>query len=135
MRLGGTRRLQRGAVEQLEKIGANVVQRKGMHQKIAIMDDKITWEGSLNILSHRDTQDQMRRIDGAHAVQEIVRNLELDKKEVPENKTGKICPKCQEKGIESTMVVRKSIYGSFWGCVRYPECRYTENISKSKIGK
>ena len=44
-------------INQLGKLGAKVIQRKGMHQKIAIFDNNIIWEGSLNILSHNDTQE------------------------------------------------------------------------------
>jgi DNA topoisomerase-1 len=36
------------------------------------------------------------------------------------------CPTCKE----GKLVVRKSIYGAFIGCNRYPKCRYTEKIDK-----
>jgi len=36
-------------INQFENLGSKVIQRKGMHQKIAIIDGKIAWEGSLNI--------------------------------------------------------------------------------------
>jgi len=77
----------------------------------------------------------MRRIDGANAVQEIVRNLELEKADAPGNVTGKRCPKCLENGIESSMVVRQGRYGTFGGCTRYPACRHTEKILKRSAGK
>ncbi|MBO4928280.1 MAG: topoisomerase DNA-binding C4 zinc finger domain-containing protein [Clostridiales bacterium] len=35
----------------------------------------------------------------------------------------KICPKCG-----SLMVSRKGPYGEFWGCCRYPDCSFKENI-------
>ena len=34
------------------------------------------------------------------------------------------CPKCNEGDI----VLRSSIYGKFYGCSRYPKCRYTEKL-------
>lgn len=37
----------------------------------------------------------------------------------------KICPKCSKK-----LVVRKSIYGQFYGCSNYPNCRHIEKIEK-----
>jgi DNA topoisomerase I len=40
-------------------------------------------------------------------------------------KEGSQCPKC-EKG---TLKLRKSIYGSFFGCTSYPKCKYTEKIA------
>ena len=35
------------------------------------------------------------------------------------------CPKCKDGNI----VLRKSIYGSFYGCSNYPKCRYTEKLA------
>jgi len=40
-------------------------------------------------------------------------------------KKDKICPKCKE-GI---LMVRKSKYGIFLGCNKYPNCKYTERIT------
>lgn len=34
------------------------------------------------------------------------------------------CPKCND----GSLVLRKSIYGSFYGCNRFPKCRHTEKI-------
>ena len=33
------------------------------------------------------------------------------------------CPRCG-----GMMVMRSGIYGKFWGCNHYPDCRYTRNI-------
>jgi hypothetical protein len=117
-------------IQQLQSIGATVIQRKGMHQKIALIDDKIAWEGSLNILSHHDTQEQMRRIEGTNAVKEIARNMELDKNDVVVSMTENLCPQCLAGGIRSDMIVRQGKYGTFWGCTRYPACKHTENIGR-----
>jgi DNA topoisomerase I len=38
----------------------------------------------------------------------------------------KICPKCK-----GNLVVRKSIYGTFYGCSGFPKCRYTERIREN----
>lgn len=37
--------------------------------------------------------------------------------------TGKLCPKCN-----SVMLLRKSTYGSFYGCSGFPKCRHTEKF-------
>lgn len=51
--------------------GITVVRLPKMHQKIAIIDNLICWEGSLNILSHRDTRESMRRLEGRLIVAEL----------------------------------------------------------------
>ena len=44
---------------------------------------------------------------------------------------GKICPKCKE----GKLVVRKSIYGTFMACNRFPKCRYTESLTNGNTKK
>ncbi len=55
-------------------------------------------------------------------------HTEEDIKEIEDISNGKVekeCPKCKE----GKLVVRKSIYGAFLGCNKYPKCRYTEKIN------
>lgn len=56
----------------LKEFGATIVFQSKMHQKIALIDDAIRWEGSLNILSHCDTQEQMRRIQSKDEVRQAI---------------------------------------------------------------
>ena len=48
--------------------------------------------------------------------------------DIESGKLEKQCPKCKE----GRLVVRKSVYGSFLGCDRYPKCRFTERIEKEE---
>ncbi|HHW28223.1 MAG TPA: hypothetical protein GXX21_01505 [Syntrophomonadaceae bacterium] len=102
-----------------------------MHQKIAIIDGKVVWEGSLNILSHIDGREQMRRIAEQETAKEIIRLLELDQSEA--EGTERFCPVCLEKGIKSRMVLKKGRYGAFYSCERFPECRHAENLRRHKF--
>ena len=110
-------------IEHMRAIGAKVIERKSMHQKVAIIDDKIAWEGSLNILSHRDTGEQMRRFEGISTVKELIKNLELDHSDAAGNLSGKTCPR---PGCGKPLVYRRSKYGKFLGCSGYPKCDYIE---------
>lgn len=49
----------------------------GIHQKVAIIDGCISWEGSLNILSHWGKRESMRRLPGTGVAREILDNLQL----------------------------------------------------------
>lgn len=50
------------ALEKLEKLGVHVLfPGRYIHQKVAIIDRKILWDGSLNIMSHRASNEMMRR--------------------------------------------------------------------------
>ena len=52
-------------IEALEALGIQVFLCTGNHhRKLAIIDRKILWEGSLNILSQTKSREIMRRLDG-----------------------------------------------------------------------
>lgn len=114
-------------IDQLRSIGVSVIERRSMHQKIAIIDDAVAWEGSLNILSHRDTEEHMRRFEGLSTVEEIIRNLELDKEMPTGNQMEEKCP---EQGCDGYLVVRTKYGRKFLGCSNYAKkkCRYTRRI-------
>lgn len=49
-------------IEDLQRLGAEVFFTGGHHRKLAIVDQRILYEGSLNILSQNDSSEVMRRI-------------------------------------------------------------------------
>lgn len=51
-------------------------------------------------------------------------------KAIESGKTEIKCPKCGEP-----LMVRKSVYGQFLGCSKFPKCRYTEKIPKDDSEK
>jgi len=55
------------------------------------------------------------------------KKLDMTKKERKAMEKEK-CPTCKE----GNLVLRKSIYGEFYGCSRYPKCRFTKRIAKEK---
>lgn len=50
------------AIKQLQKIGVTILYTGGHHRKLAIVDNCVLWEESLNILSQHDSCEVMRRI-------------------------------------------------------------------------
>ncbi len=120
-------------IRQLRSIGVKVIERRNMHQKVAIIDNAIAWEGSLNILSHRDTGEQMRRFEGASAIEDIIKNLQLDEDMPVGAQTDEACP----DGCGGFLVVRAA-RGSgrrFLGCSNYPRCRYTRPLGRLTSAK
>jgi ssDNA-binding Zn-finger/Zn-ribbon topoisomerase 1 len=55
----------------LRDLGITVDLRQRMHEKIAILDGRVLWHGSLNILSHRDTRESMLRIESPSACERL----------------------------------------------------------------
>jgi len=69
------------ALSRYEKLGINIYyQGRYIHEKVAIIDREILWEGSLNILSHRSSREMMRRISGEISAIEVMNYLELNNK-------------------------------------------------------
>lgn len=67
-------------IERLSGIGIKVLPFMGkIHRKLAIIDRKILWEGSLNILSQNDSTEVMRRFEGEESSKQMVSFLKLDK--------------------------------------------------------
>jgi len=66
------------AIRWCESIGIQVFLCLGNHhRKLAIIDRKILWEGSLNILSQTKSREIMRRIDDKEAALEMFNFLEF----------------------------------------------------------
>lgn len=67
------------SVNQLQLAGAEVLMTVGHHRKLIIIDDTITWEGSLNVLSQNDSCEIMRRIDSREVTLQTLQFLRLDR--------------------------------------------------------
>jgi phosphatidylserine/phosphatidylglycerophosphate/cardiolipin synthase-like enzyme len=67
------------AVDKLQAIGVQVLYTVKHHRKLAIIDRKVTWEGSLNILSHSDSAEIMRRINSEADAKALIRFIKLPK--------------------------------------------------------
>ncbi|MEK7571261.1 MAG: phospholipase D-like domain-containing protein [Patescibacteria group bacterium] len=67
-------------IQWFERIGIQPLLCVGNHhRKLAIVDRKILWEGSLNILSQMKSREIMRRIDDKQLTEEMFRFLKLGK--------------------------------------------------------
>lgn len=65
-------------IHKFEVLGVQVLLCTGNHyRKLAILDRKILWEGSLNILSQTKSREIMRRIDDEQATMEMFNFLKL----------------------------------------------------------
>lgn len=68
------------AIRQLESMGVQVIiSTDNSHRKIAIIDQNILWEGSLNILSQNNSREYMRRIQSQTHTKECFKFINLGK--------------------------------------------------------
>ncbi len=67
-------------IQNFERTGIQTLIALGNHhRKLAILDRKILWEGSLNILSQNNSREIMRRIESERFASEMFNFLRLDK--------------------------------------------------------
>jgi glycerophosphoryl diester phosphodiesterase len=65
-------------IAHLQQAGVTVLFTGGHHRKLAIIDDRILWEGSLNILSQNISCEIMRRMHSEQLVNQMLAFLKLD---------------------------------------------------------
>jgi phosphatidylserine/phosphatidylglycerophosphate/cardiolipin synthase-like enzyme len=67
------------AVAKLQHMGVHVLYTGGHHRKLVVIDRKILYEGSHNVLSQNNSSEVMRRIESAQLAWQMIRFVELDK--------------------------------------------------------
>ena len=64
------------ALNLLTRNGINIIYKSNIHQKFAIMDQKIVWYGSINLLSYGSAQESIMRIEGSNIANELIKSIE-----------------------------------------------------------
>jgi phosphatidylserine/phosphatidylglycerophosphate/cardiolipin synthase-like enzyme len=67
------------AIAKLQHIGVHVLYTGGHHRKLVIVDRKVLYEGSLNVLSQNNRSEVMRRIESAQLAWQTIGFVGLDK--------------------------------------------------------
>lgn len=114
----------------LKEMNITVKFRDRMHEKIAIIDKKIEWSGSLNILSHNNSKEYMKRFEGENTINELIQRFDLEKLLYSPNLNGEICPKCNQNFVKTkyNRKLKKHFY-----CCDSRDCNFTADISIKTI--
>ncbi len=56
--------------------GVRVVFKSNIHQKFAVMDQKVVWYGSINLLSYGSAQESIMRIESSNIANELMKSIE-----------------------------------------------------------
>ena len=64
------------ALELLTDSGVSIVFKSNIHQKFAVIDQKVVWYGSINLLSYGSAQESIMRIDSANIANELMKSIE-----------------------------------------------------------
>jgi hypothetical protein len=112
--------------DELKRIGVQVVERAGLHEKFAFIDRKVAWEGSLNILSQSEgkSTEHMRRLPFAKTCEELIdlhkfgSDTEVEPGLRQPAQTNRKCEKCG-----SPKVLVRGPQTIFLGCMDFPKCQ------------
>ncbi|MCK9411811.1 MAG: DEAD/DEAH box helicase family protein [Prolixibacteraceae bacterium] len=63
------------AIDELKNSGVTLVPKSGIHQKFAIIDQKIIWYGSINLLSYGSAEESMMRIINPGIASELIESI------------------------------------------------------------
>lgn len=67
-------------IQRFEYSGIQVLLYDGNHhRKLSILDQKILWEGSLNILSQTKSREIMRKIENEEVIKDMIKFLKFDR--------------------------------------------------------
>ncbi len=61
----------------LRNDGVNLLFKSGVHQKFAVIDDRIVWYGSVNLLSFGTSEETMMRLESSNIASELLKSLGL----------------------------------------------------------
>jgi superfamily II DNA or RNA helicase len=64
------------ALDLLAESGINLIFKSNIHQKFAIMDQKIVWYGSINLLSYGSAQESIMRIESFNIANELMKSMD-----------------------------------------------------------
>ena len=65
------------AIDELKSSGATLVLKSNIHQKFAIIDQRIIWYGSINLLSYGSAEETMMRIVSPGIASELIESIKL----------------------------------------------------------
>ncbi len=76
---GAMRQQALSSIATLQSIGVEVLYTSNLHRKLAMIDNEVLWEGSLNILSQSDSCEMMRRTRSKDVVRQMIRFTKLSR--------------------------------------------------------
>lgn len=66
----------KGIIDSIKNSGVNVVMKSNIHQKFAIIDQRIVWYGSINLLSFGNAEESVMRLDSPNIAYELMNTVE-----------------------------------------------------------
>ncbi len=62
-------------MQSIENSGLNIIFKNNFHQKFAVIDERIVWYGSINLLSFGRAEESMMRLDSLNITDELLGSI------------------------------------------------------------
>ena len=59
----------------LDDLGVSLVFKSNIHQKFAIIDEKVVWYGSINLLSFGAAEESIMRLESSNIANELIKGI------------------------------------------------------------
>ncbi|WP_320415656.1 phospholipase D-like domain-containing protein [Candidatus Contubernalis alkalaceticus] len=66
----------KNTLDLLENAGIRIITKPNIHQKFAVMDQRLLWYGSINLLSFGGAEESIMRLDSPSIVSELIRSID-----------------------------------------------------------
>lgn len=117
--------------DNLKELNIEIIPKSLTHEKLAIIDRKIIWHGSLNILSHKNTSELMIRFvaEESKFSEEILKLCGINIEKITEdNIIAKRINELNQKGIGfcpdgHPLALKRGSRGLFISCSNFPYCK------------
>jgi superfamily II DNA or RNA helicase len=73
---GEDRPILKATLASLQEAGVRLLFKPNIHQKFTVIDQKIVWYGSINLLSYRSAQESIMRLESPNIAHELIKDLE-----------------------------------------------------------
>lgn len=73
------------AFELLRSSGIVVVFKSNIHQKFAVVDHKVSWYGSINLLSFGSAEESIMRLESSNIANELIRSIKKKETDTPDS--------------------------------------------------
>ena len=67
----------RQTLDALNSEGINLLFRANIHQKFAVIDERIVWYGSINLLSFGNAEESIMRLESSNIANELLRSIDM----------------------------------------------------------
>ena len=105
----------------IKSTGADIIFKSNIHQKFAVIDQRIVWYGSINLLSFGSAEESVMRLDSINIANELIGTIEESYKSGGEIVMGEFKIKEETNRVEFKQELNDKLEREVVSFLNYPE--------------